>query len=83
MSQRICISNLPSNIANEALAEKFAKFGLVYSAKVERDSERSTGIAFVEMAFSEDAETAIKNLDGSICDGRSIRVTEAKKPFLH
>jgi RNA recognition motif-containing protein len=81
MSQKIFVSNLPINIANETVAEKFSKFGLVYSAKVEREAERSTGNACVEMAFSEDAEKAIKNLDGTLLDGYLIKVTEVKNCF--
>ena len=82
--QKIYVGNLSSNIANEILAEKFAKFGIVYSAKViiDRETNRSMGFAFVEMESSEDAEKAIINLNGSTLDGRHINVTEAKKPIL-
>lgn len=85
MSQRIYVSNLPVNIANEAVAEKFAKFGIVYSAKVitEKKLESTTGVAFVEMAFSEDAEKAISNLNESFFGGRLIRVSDDKKSLLH
>ena len=84
MSQKIYVSNLPSNIANEALAETFAKFGMVYSANIleDRETKRSSGTAFVEMAFSEDAQQAIKNLDGTIFNGRAICVSEARKPIF-
>lgn len=85
MSQKIYVGNLPSNIANEALAERFSKYGIVHSAKVitDRETNRSMGFAFVEMESDEDAEKAIMNLNGSIMDGRFINVTEAKKPLLH
>lgn len=82
MSQKIYVGNLSNNVANEMLAEKFAKYGTVYSAKVitSRETHRSMGFAFVEMAL-EDAEKAIMNLNGSSLDGRFINVTEAKKPL--
>ena len=85
MSQKIYVGNLSNNVANEMLAEQFAKFGMVYSAKVitDRETNRSMGFAFVEMASSEEAEKAIMNLNGTSLDGRLINVTEAKKPFLH
>lgn len=85
MSQKIYVGNLSSNIANEMLAEQFSKFGIVYSAKVitDRETNRSMGFAFVEMASSEEAEKAIMYLNGSTLDGRHINVTEAKKPLLH
>ena len=85
MSQKIYVGNLSNNVANEMLAEQFAKFGIVCSAKIitDRETNRSMGFAFVEMASSEDAEKAIMSLNGSTLDGRPINVTEAKKPFLH
>lgn len=85
MSQKIYVSNLPLNVANEALAEKFAKFGIVYSASVlnERETNRSTGTAFVEMAFSDEAQVAIEKLDGSFFEGRKIYVSEAQKAYFH
>lgn len=85
MSQKIYVGNLSNNVANEMLAEKFAKYGIVHSAKVitSRETQRSMGFAFVEMASPEDAEKAIMNLNGSTLDGRFINVTEAKKPLLH
>jgi RNA recognition motif-containing protein len=85
MSQKIYVGNLSNNIANEMLAEQFAKFGVVCSVKVitDRETHRSMGFAFVEMASPEDAERAIMNLNGSVIDGRLINVTEAKKPLLH
>jgi RNA recognition motif-containing protein len=85
MSQKIYVGNLSSNVANEMLAERFARFGVVYSAKVitDRETHRSMGFAFVEMASPEDAEKAIMNLNGSVIDGRLINVIEAKKPHLH
>ena len=85
MSQKIYVGNLSNNVANEMLAERFSKYGIVCSAKIitDRETQRSMGFAFVEMASSEDAEKAIMNLNGSIIDGRFINVTEAKKPLLH
>ena len=85
MSQKIYVSNLPINIANEALAETFAKFGMVYSANIleDRESKRSTGTAFIEMAFTEDAQKAIENLDGAIFNGKAICVSEAHKAYFH
>lgn len=85
MSQKIYVGNLGSTVGEVALAEKFSKYGRVCSTKIVTDLEtkRSMGFAFVEMASPEDAEKAIMNLNGSIFDGRSISVVEAKKPQLH
>lgn len=85
MSQKIYVGNLSNNVANEMLAERFSKYGVVYSAKIitDRETHRSMGFAFVEMASPEDAEKAIMSLNGSVMDGRLINVTEAKKPVVH
>jgi RNA recognition motif-containing protein len=78
MSQKIYIGNLASSVVNETLAEKFSKYGIVCSAKVitDRETNRSMGFAFVEMASSEEAEQAIMNLNGSVVEGRLINVSE-------
>lgn len=85
MSQKIYVGNLSHNVANEILAEKFSRFGIVYSAKVisDRRSHQSMGFAFVEMESIEDAEKAILNLNGSLLEGRCINVTEAKNSTIH
>ena len=44
----------------------------------DRDSGRSKGFGFVEMANKDEAETAINALDGSELSGRDIRVNEAR-----
>lgn len=78
MSQKIYVGNLASSVVNETLAEKFSKYGIVCSAKVitDRETNRSMGFAFVEMASPEEAEQAIMNLNGSVIDGRLINVSE-------
>ncbi len=85
MSQKIYVGNLASSVVNEALAEKFAKYGIVYSAKVitDRETNRSMGFAFVEMASPEEAEKAIMNLNGSVIEGKLVNVTEVSKTHLH
>ncbi len=85
MAPKIYVGNLPGSVGNETLAEKFSKFGKVYSAKIILDKETNTsmGFAFVEMASSEEAEKAIMNLNGSDFNGKLISVVEAKNPRLH
>lgn len=85
MSQKIYIGNLASSIVNETLASKFSKYGVVCSAKIIKDLEtnKSMGFGFVEMESSEDAEKAIKNLNGSVLEGKLVNVTEVTKPMLY
>lgn len=82
MAPKIYVGNLPSSIGNETLAEKFSKYGQVYSAKIilDRETNSSMGFAFVEMSTSDEAETAILNLNGSRLNGNLISVVEAKNP---
>jgi len=73
------VSNLAFQVTDEELRSMFAKYGEVTSAKVvmERETGRSRGFGFVEMA-DKAAEEAMKDLDGTQLDGRSISVTKAK-----
>ena len=73
------VSNLGFQVTDEELKNLFTKFGEVTSAKVimDRETGRSRGFAFVEMA-DKAAEEAMKELDGTQIDGRSISVSKAK-----
>ena len=80
MNTKIYVGNLSFNITNDALADKFAAFGKVTSAKiiVDRDTNRSKGFGFVEMSTGSEAQEAISSLNGSDFGGRQMNVTEAK-----
>src|SRR5262249_22264672 len=73
---------LSFSTSNERLREVFAATGNVESAAVvtDRDTGRSRGFGFVEMATPEDAEQAISKLNGTSVDGRTIQVERAKSP---
>ncbi len=73
------VSNLGFQVTEEDLKSMFSKYGEVASAKVisDRETGRSRGFAFVEMA-DEAAEKAMKELDGTQADGRTISVSKAK-----
>ena len=75
----IYVSNLSFNVTDEDLNEYFAEYGEVSSAKVILDkfTQKSRGFAFVEMA-DKAGEDAMKELDGSNLDGRTISVAKAK-----
>jgi RNA recognition motif-containing protein len=80
MSQKIYVGNLGYSIENSMLADKFAEYGTVESAKIiiDRDTNRSKGFGFVEMSSSSEAARAISELNGTEFGGRAINVTEAK-----
>lgn len=58
----------------------FGEAGTVQSASIieDRETGRSRGFAFVEMASAEEAKAAIASFDGKEIDGRNLKVNEAK-----
>jgi RNA recognition motif-containing protein len=65
---------------DQTLGSIFSAFGTVESAKVitDRDSGRSKGFAFIEMATDEQATAAINKLNNTDQLGRAMNVSEAK-----
>lgn len=80
MSMKLYIGNLPFQTSGPDLEELFASIGAVESASVVEDREtgRSRGFGFVEMANQEDGEKAIAELNGTEFGGRTIKVNEAR-----
>jgi len=76
----IYVSNLSFAVQDDDLRGFFEEYAPVSSAKVIMDkyTNRSKGFGFVEIADDEAAQKAIKELDGAMVDGRSIKVAEAK-----
>ncbi len=76
----IYVGNLPYQLTEGELNALFAEFGSVSSARVITDqySGRAKGFAFVEMPNQEEAEEAIKQLEGKEVGGRNIKVNQAK-----
>ncbi|MGE5400194.1 MAG: RNA recognition motif domain-containing protein [Ignavibacteriales bacterium] len=79
MSTKLFVGSLPWSINDRSLEETFEKYGTVVSAKVimDRATGRSKGFAFVEMGNTNEAKEAIKGLNNSQLNGRSIVVNEA------
>ena len=80
MAKRLYVGNLKYTVTSEQLHELFEQFGTVSSAQVlsDRDTGRSRGFGFVEMANDDEAQAAIEALDGRDHDGRRLTVNEAK-----
>jgi cold-inducible RNA-binding protein len=76
---KLYVGNLSYGVNDSSLRGLFEAHGAVESATVvvDRDSGRSKGFGFVEMADA-DAQKAIEALNGSQHDGRTIRVNEAR-----
>lgn len=77
---KIYVGNLSFNTTNQDLNDIFAEVGTVESASVieDRETGRSRGFGFVEMASKADGENAIAQLNGKEVDGRQLKVNEAK-----
>jgi RNA recognition motif-containing protein len=76
----IFVGNLPFSTTEGDLRQLFAEYGTVESAAVitDRDTGRSRGFGFVELASDARASDALRDLDGTEMDGRAIKVNEAK-----
>ena len=80
MGMRLYVGNLAYSVTNETLESLFAQYGAVKSAQVimDRDTGRSKGFGFVEMADDNAARDAIKGLNETQQDGRPLTVNEAR-----
>jgi RNA recognition motif-containing protein len=80
MAMKLYVGNLSFQTSSQELEELFAGYGTVESATVVEDREtgRSRGFGFVEMASQEEGEKAIAELNGQQVSGREIKVNEAK-----
>jgi RNA recognition motif-containing protein len=81
MSNRLYVGNLAYSTTEETLMSAFSEFGEVSEVKlmIERETGRSRGFAFVEMASSDGAQKAIEQMNGAVLDGRPLRVNEAER----
>ena len=80
MSTKIFVGNLPFSVTDASLKSNFGEYGQVTSARVmmDRDTNKSKGFGFVEMASAEHAQAAIDGLNGMSVDGRTISVSLAR-----
>jgi cold-inducible RNA-binding protein len=80
MSMKLYVGNLPYSFSNDDLQRLFEPYGEVESAAVimDRDTGRSKGFGFVEMASREEAEAAIEGLSGMAVGDRELTVNEAR-----
>ena len=81
MAQELFVGGLPFNTTSDGWRELFSQVDGVESVSVatDRDTGRSRGFGFVEMATAEAAADAIRKFDGYQLDGRSLKV-EVSKP---
>ncbi|MFN2512595.1 MAG: RNA recognition motif domain-containing protein [Pyrinomonadaceae bacterium] len=80
MATKLYVGNLSFRTTSEELKEAFSAAGTVESASVieDRETGRSRGFGFVEMATPEEAAAAIEQFNGRDFGGRNLTVNEAK-----
>jgi RNA recognition motif-containing protein len=80
MGKKLYVGNLSYNTDSSALEQLFGQHGTVESAQIiaDRETGRSKGFGFVEMASDEEAQNAINALNGQQFEGRALTVNEAK-----
>jgi cold-inducible RNA-binding protein len=79
-NRKLYVGNLPYSVSASSLEEMFGQWGTVVSAQVifDRDTGRSKGFGFVEMATNEQAQAAIRHLNGTEVDRRLLTVNLAR-----
>jgi cold-inducible RNA-binding protein len=79
MGKRLYVGNLPYRMSEEELGQVFAKAGAVADVAIimDRETGRSKGFGFVEMAEDAGAAAAIQQLNGAQVGGRTLKVAEA------
>jgi cold-inducible RNA-binding protein len=80
MAMKLYVGNLSFQTSSEDLQQLFAQAGTVESATVveDRDTGRSRGFGFVEMASNEEGQKAIEQFNGTDFNGRNLTVNEAR-----
>lgn len=78
--KNIYVGNLPFATTQEELETLFTQFGEIQSARIimDRETGRSRGFAFVQMANDADADQAISSLNDQDFNGKNLRVNEAR-----
>lgn len=80
MAKKLYVGNLSYQVDSSELEQLFGQHGQVLSAQIinDRDTGRSKGFGFVEMANDQEAEAAINALNGQEHGGRALTVNEAR-----
>jgi RNA recognition motif-containing protein len=78
--KNIYVGNLSFQTTEQDLEAAFSAYGQVERAQLvkDRDTGKSRGFGFVEMADDAGADRAIEALNGAQLDGRSLTVNEAR-----
>ena len=80
MGKKLYVGNLSYDVDSSELEQLFGQHGQVTSAQIinDRDTGRSKGFGFVEMASDDEATAAVAALNGQQHNGRTLTVNEAR-----
>jgi len=80
MARKLFVGGLPYRTTGDELKDAFSQAGEVATASIvtDRETGRSRGFGFIEMANDEDAEKAISMWNGKDFGGRTLTVSEAR-----
>jgi RNA recognition motif-containing protein len=80
MDSKLYIGNLSASVGPKVLRKEFSAYGTIttFNIVTDRKTGRSKGIAFIEMSSPDEAEQAIKELNGKSLGGQTIEVSAAK-----
>ena len=80
MGKKLYVGNLPYSVDSSELEQMFSAHGQVTSAQIitDRETGRSKGFGFVEMANDAEADAAINAMNGQDNGGRPLTVNEAR-----
>jgi RNA recognition motif-containing protein len=80
MGKKLYVGNLSYSVDSSELEQLFSQHGQVVSAQIinDRDTGRSKGFGFVEMANDDEADAAVNALNGQQHNGRALTVNEAR-----
>ena len=82
MGTKLFVGNLSYAITEQELREAFSQEGrTVQSVRIalDRETQRPRGFAFIEVASDADAESAIKQWNGTMLNGRNVFVEKAQE----
>jgi len=80
IGENIFVGNLAGSTTEETLRDLFLPFGTVLDTILVRDRDSGTlrGFAFVQMESGEEAAKAVAALNGTVLEGRSLRINLAR-----
>ncbi len=84
MNKKLYVGGLPHHVTAQQLQKLFSAYGTAQEATVmiDRITDLSRGFGFVEMGSDSEAQEATEHLNGTLFEGRAIKVTRASPKLV-